>query len=196
MADAKQTIRRRIRAQRRELDLRTQAASADAVAATVLRWAEQLTPGVAAATVATDGELSPRPIVDELVQRGWKVAYPRIADDAMAFHLSEPAQMVEGELGLIEPPADAPVVDPTTLELVLVPLVAFDARCNRMGRGKAYYDRAFAFLGSRERPSRPVMIGLAHSLQRVASLPVEAHDVVLDAVVTPDRVYGSLISTA
>ncbi|TFJ83399.1 hypothetical protein NSK_005304 [Nannochloropsis salina CCMP1776] len=88
------------------------------------------------------------------------------------------------------PPSLSPSLPP--LDLVLVPGVAFDNKCNRLGHGKGYYDsflsRLFASHAAAGR-ARPMTIGLALEEQMVASVPVDTFDLPLDAVVTPDKVY-------
>ena len=68
-------------------------------------------------------------------------------------------------------------------DVLLVPLLAFDAGCNRLGYGAGYYDRTIAALpGIRT-------IGCAFSLQQVDAVPVMPHDVPLDAVVTETAIH-------
>jgi 5-formyltetrahydrofolate cyclo-ligase len=76
-----------------------------------------------------------------------------------------------------------------TLDLLLVPLVGFDARCNRLGMGGGYYDRTLGYLCHRRHWRRPYLIGVAHECQRVARLPASPWDVPLDLVVTEQRIY-------
>lgn len=193
ITDAKKELRRTARAARRAVDPEAQDLASSAVAASLHDWLGGLAPGIAAATLATDGEVSVAPVVTRLRALGWRIAYPRIADDAMTFHLvDDDGELILGRWDLLEPEADAPMVAPAELDLVLVPLVAFDAGCHRMGRGKAYYDRAFAFLRSRRRPASPMLVGVAHDVQETAAVPVASHDVRLDAVVTPTTVHGEL----
>lgn len=71
------------------------------------------------------------------------------------------------------------------LDLVLLPLVGFDKRCNRLGMGAGFYDRALAKLHCRG----PFCIGVAYDFQRVEELPVDPWDVPLQAVVTERRIY-------
>src|SRR5690606_22657406 len=100
-----------------------------------------------------------------------------------------------GRYGILEPRLRAAAAPARALDLVLLPLVGFDARGNRMGMGKGFYDRTFAF---RRRPEsvagaegaargrgRPRLLGLAHDCQRVDALPAAPWDVPLDAVATP-----------
>ncbi len=69
------------------------------------------------------------------------------------------------------------------LDLILIPLVAFDKRGHRLGMGKGYYDRT---LGSVDRLSTPtpIYIGVGYAFQEVEALAPHSHDVRLDAVLT------------
>ena len=91
---------------------------------------------------------------------------PQSLDDNNKFHIGEPVG---------EP------VDPSCLELIIVPAVALDANRNRLGRGKGFYDR---LLGSTDCPT----IGVVCDFQLVDEVPVEPHDRPLDCVVTSDTV--------
>ncbi len=89
----------------------------------------------------------------------------------------------EGPFGIPEP-ADGHPRPLSNHDVVLAPLVAFDASGHRLGQGGGFYDRAMASRAG----SRPVMIGIAHAFQQVESVPVEPWDVPLDAVVTEESV--------
>ena len=84
--------------------------------------------------------------------------------------------------------SDDEMLQPRGLDLVLAPLVVFDADCNRIGMGGGFYDRSFAF---RKRPDRhsPVLIGVAHEVQKVDRLVPQDWDVQLDKIVTDQAVY-------
>jgi 5-formyltetrahydrofolate cyclo-ligase len=88
--------------------------------------------------------------------------------------------LVVGAFQVREPVAGCPVVAMNRLDLALVPGLAFDARGHRLGRGKGFYDRLLAGF-----PGRTV--GVAFDFQVVAQVPVEPHDIALNAVVTPTR---------
>ena len=72
---------------------------------------------------------------------------------------------------------------------LLVPLVAFDARGNRLGMGGGYYDRTLAYLRDRSHWRRPRIFGLAHALQRVDALPKNAWDIPVDGVITEREMH-------
>jgi 5-formyltetrahydrofolate cyclo-ligase len=76
---------------------------------------------------------------------------------------------------------------PAQLDLVILPLVVFDQEGHRLGMGKGFYDRAFAFRCQTQ--GKPFLLGLAHECQLAGQLlPVAAWDVDLDAVATVARV--------
>lgn len=78
---------------------------------------------------------------------------------------------------------------PIALDVVLTPLVAFDANANRLGMGGGYYDRTFSFLRRRTTWSRPHLIGLAYEFQRVPKLTPSSWDVPLVMVATESSLY-------
>ena len=79
-------------------------------------------------------------------------------------------------------PAQTEIFPTEKLDLVLVPLVAFDSHGHRLGMGGGYYDRTFSFL--LKKPKTPYFVGLAYQLQATGQLPTEPWDVHLQAVIT------------
>ena len=91
---------------------------------------------------------------------------------------------------LPEPDVDeAEMLAPEELDLVLVPLVVFDSERNRIGMGGGFYDRSFSFRKNPE-STTPVLIGVAHELQKVDQIIPQAWDVRLDMIVTDQAVYS------
>lgn len=155
-----------------------------------LMLAEHAAPHLAGASVVSgyvsDGEeVDPLPLLFRALDRGCTVALPRIAgrSEPMTFHRWFPGDdLIPGPLGLLQPRADAEIVDP---DLILTPLLGFDAGLNRLGQGAGFYDRAFAARPDARR------IGLGWSVQRVDSLPVDDWDVPLHGVATEQRWYAA-----
>lgn len=83
------------------------------------------------------------------------------------------------ELGAfhIEEPVGDEITDPSCIELIIVPAVAYDRKGNRLGRGKGFYDRLLA-------TSKAVKIGVGYDFQLVEEIPVEPHDIGMDYVIT------------
>jgi 5-formyltetrahydrofolate cyclo-ligase len=93
---------------------------------------------------------------------------------------------------ILEPVNINEQIAPDALDLVIVPLLAFDAEGHRLGTGGGYYDRTFA--GLREKSDkRPQFIGLAYKAQQAEALPADPWDIALDGVVTEE---GFLICTS
>lgn len=93
------------------------------------------------------------------------------------------APLVANRYGIPEPDvAEQALLHPTELALAVVPLVAFDRACHRLGMGGGWYDRSFAF--RHERAAPPFLVGAAFALQGVDRLEAAAWDVALDAVCT------------
>lgn len=99
--------------------------------------------------------------------------------------------LLNNRFGIPEPDLHhSPPVSLRSIDLVLMPLVGFDAELNRMGMGGGFYDRTFAFLQRAGEWRRPRLVGVAHECQRVAALDKRPWDVPLDMVVTESGIYG------
>ena len=150
--------------------------------------------GDVACFLSSDGEVDTRPLIEACWSAGKQVWLPVVGPRrSLAFaHYQSRTRLIENRLGISEPdPAEAAWIPTERLDCVLTPLVAFDDRCNRVGMGGGYYDRAFAFVVRRpERPPRPLLVGIAHELQRVDRLQQQTWDVPLDLVATPVRIYS------
>lgn len=87
--------------------------------------------------------------------------------------------------GIVEPKGGK-AASPASLDLVVVPGVAFDASGRRLGRGAGFYDRFLSAYRS-SRPAGGAALGLCFDMQVVDRVPAEAHDEPLDGVVTELR---------
>ena len=120
-------------------------------------------------------------------ERGHPLALPRFAarEAVMEFaaHTDpfDESDLVDGPFAIRQPSRDAEAVVP---QVLFMPLLGFTPRGERLGQGGGHYDRWLA-----EHPET-IRIGLAWDGQLLDELPVEPHDVPLDAVVTPTRLYG------
>jgi 5-formyltetrahydrofolate cyclo-ligase len=153
-----------------------------------------LRPGLkVAAYVAVRNEADLAPLIARALRLKCQVYLPRVVNlkaGRMEFLRFEGLRHLRrNALGLLEPESSAPRIAPRELDLVFVPLAAFDSHGNRLGTGGGFYDRHFAFLGSRRHWRRPRLIGVAYEIQRVPSVPTEPWDIVMDAVMTERRLY-------
>lgn len=177
VADEKRALRVAMEATR----ARAAAEVPDAAEAVARRYEVAGTARVVAGTLPMRSELDPRPLMRRLEAMGARLALPRTPrrGEPLTFHRWDSAtSLVGGRFGVTEPAADTPVVTP---DVVLVPLLAFDRSGARLGYGGGFYDLTLAAL-RRAGPVRAV--GLAYAAQEVERVPVEPHDVRLDAIVT------------
>ena len=135
---------------------------------------------VVAGYLAIGAELDPAPLLVRLKSIGATIVLPRVeTDGAMTFRDADPKWLEAGPYKLTQPSTAAPEIRPS---LMLAPLMAFDARGNRLGYGKGHYDRAIVALRS---TGRVFYLGLAYAAQQADVVPAEKHDVPLDWVETP-----------
>lgn len=119
--------------------------------------------------------------LQELYQdKSYQWAFPRIDGDSLVFCLPHDENSFRtNQFGIEEPRAEASQELPLAqVEALLIPAVAFDRKCRRLGRGKGYYDRILENFNG-------LKVGVASTLQIAeADLPTEPHDVAMDLVVT------------
>jgi 5-formyltetrahydrofolate cyclo-ligase len=140
--------------------------------------------GAIAGYVPIGSEIDPRPALSALAAAGARLVLPVAAarGDRLLFRNWSPGDpLVPGPFGTLNPVPGAPMTDP---DVLLIPLLAFDATGHRLGYGAGYYDRTLAVLRS---AGTILAIGLAYDAQEVPPLPSESHDQRLDMVVTDRR---------
>lgn len=140
--------------------------------------------------VGLPDEVQTLPFLSHLREDGRQIVVPFCQGRELGlFRLEDPDELVPQTLGILEPRPELRAlgdraVAPAALDLVLVPGVAFDRRCGRLGHGKGYYDRLLALL----RPDT-LCLALAFECQVLAEVPVLPHDVRMDRVLTEDSQY-------
>ncbi len=191
---AKAELRKQLRAKRARLPREAQRRAAQRVAAHLAATREFRASRRIACYLPSDGELDPSPIIERIWRMG-KTAYlpvlSRRPRDRLWFAPAAPGmELRPNRYGIPEPHVPPRArVRADQLDLVLLPLVAFDGKGNRLGRGVGFYDRSLAFRHERRFLCKPHLLGLAHEFQRVPSLPVDPWDVPLDGIVTEQGVY-------
>lgn len=142
--------------------------------------------GVVAGYWPMRSEADPRPIMEELASRGFSLALPAIVEGRIQFRRWQPYEtLVPGGFGTLVPLPEAEVIEP---DILIVPLLAFDRNCYRLGYGKGHYDTAIAGLDGR--PGLAT-IGMAYAGQEINAVPTEPHDKRLDLIVTQGGVIES-----
>ncbi len=125
--------------------------------------------------------------IERALEEGKRVAVPRVVDEQqsiMQFYvLDDLLKIAKGYKGILEPKEELKIAEISDCDMLLVPCVAFDNQCNRLGYGKGFYDR---YLGS-----YPKLIGktilVAYDLQEVIEIPTEKTDIKIKRIITESR---------
>ena len=141
-------------------------------------------------------EVDIRPLIDQLVAEGHTVLLPKVtSDETMELRrYTSRADLQEGAFHIMEPIGEV-FDDYDSIDVALVPGMAFDAAGHRLGRGKGYYDRFLSSLlthhsslitshSSLITSHSSLLIGVCFPFQRVAEVPFEPHDVPMDEIVS------------
>jgi 5-formyltetrahydrofolate cyclo-ligase len=188
-------LRQHLRAQRRALDGKQQHLAAVALATRLAKQPFYHRAACIAAYLPNDGEISPIPLLHAAQRSGKRIYLPLLQGQSLQFVRYRPGltPLHRNRLGILEPyPRKSGFIAPERIDLVLLPLVAFDVDGNRLGMGGGFYDRTFAFKRNRPQSTRPLLVGTAHQLQKCAeSLTVNQWDIPMDAVATDRALYAA-----
>ena len=189
---SRQSLRREIRLKRQTLSPNQQSTAATALANILIHSPHFTQSQHIAVYLANDGEISPYRVIEAAWAEGKQVYLPVIqaagnegAEKGMVFcRFSSDTPLQRNVYGIEEPVfALSESIKAEDLDLVLLPLVAFDRHGGRLGMGGGYYDRAFEFKADQTQLS-PCLLGLAHHCQEVDRLALAAWDIPLAAVAT------------
>ena len=188
-ASEKKLLRQHMRAQRRQLEPLAQLQAANAVLTHALSRSWFASGTRVAAYWAAGSELSLKPLLAVLLARGVFVYLPHVGSDGnmqfLRYHGE--ASLALGKHGIFAPVFDADhLSSASNLDLILLPLLAFDMRGHRLGQGGGYYDRYLQTLDA----ATPLRVGIAFHFQKVDCVPAEPFDEVLHAVITERGVMG------
>jgi 5-formyltetrahydrofolate cyclo-ligase len=183
--------RRNLRALQRSarfaLSAAARIAAADALVSNLERLPEFLTDARVAGYWAVAGELPLHAACARLRARGQGYYLPIVTQaNTLRFASWQMGDAVQANrYGIPEPQCDErDLLSPDALDLVLLPLLGFDRRGNRLGSGGGYYDRSFAFSRDQPRPARPLLVGIGYHFQELPALAPEPWDIPLDFIAT------------
>jgi 5-formyltetrahydrofolate cyclo-ligase len=179
----KRALRREVLADRDALPDAERAARSEAIAARLLDLDEVAGAGAALAFWSFGSEVDTTPLLDGLRSRGTRVALPRTRDgDIVPVVWTPGSSMTQTSFGAREP-VDGQVLEDRELDLIVVPGVAFDRSCRRVGYGGGFYDRLLA-----RTDEGAAAVAIAFSMQVVDEVPSGPLDRTVDAIVTEDDV--------
>ena len=110
-----------------------------------------------------------------------KIVLPLVSGDDLLMKEYDPEKICSGYCSIPEPTADALDVDVKDIDFAVIPGVAFDRQCNRLGRGRGFYDRLLSGV-------KCPVYGISYDFQLVDQVPLEPFDKPLDGLVLPDEV--------
>jgi 5-formyltetrahydrofolate cyclo-ligase len=191
-------LRRELREKRRAIPAPQRIAAAQSLAQRLLTLPTAPHAGHVAGYWAMDGEIALHAWQLQLPP-GLIYCLPVLIDDGLlAFAPWRPGEpLATNRFGIPEPDVAPEVrLSPDVMAMVVVPLVGFDTRCQRLGMGGGWYDRSFAASHLADDASgkrgQPLLVGAAFAVQQVDRLPAQAWDVALDVVCTEtDTFYGT-----
>jgi len=186
----RQDIRKHVRNLRREISDEQQQLAAVQAADHALNFAPIQQAQHIALFLSVDGEINTRPLIAKLWQRKQQVYLPVLhpfsAGQLLFLRYDENTELKINRLRIPEPSLDIRNLLPLSeLDVLMVPLVAFDAGGQRLGMGGGFYDRTLQ--NWQQHGFMP--IGLAHDCQQVDTLPVEQWDIPLPALITPSKIW-------
>lgn len=111
-----------------------------------------------------------------------RVVLPVVVGDDLVIKEYIPSNLKVGYMNILEP-AQEETVNPQEIDLAIVPGIAFDSKCNRLGRGKGYYDRLLP-------KTNCTKIGICYNFQLVDNIPADSNDIPMDIVITDCNEYS------
>ncbi|UYK97359.1 5-formyltetrahydrofolate cyclo-ligase [Pantoea stewartii] len=186
----RQDIRQHVRDLRRALTPEQQHTAAEQLAEHAINFAPVSDAQNVALFLSVDGEINTRPLIAKLWQQNKRVYLPVLhpfsAGHLLFLRYTPETPLSPNKLRIPEPPLDIRhMVTLDELDVMMVPLVAFDRSGQRLGMGGGFYDRTLQ--NWKQHAFLPV--GIAHDCQLVDSLPVAAWDIPLPAVLTPSTLW-------
>jgi len=174
--DEKNKIRQQVRELKSQITVIQKQNYADTVFQKIESFPEFLSANTILIYWSTPGELPTKKMIEKWCSAK-EILLPSVqGDDIIVKRYSSKNKMKQGNAGIWEP--ESADIFEGSVDLVIVPGVAFDLKKNRLGRGKGYYDR---FLLN----SKALKWGVGFDFQLLNSIPVSTNDVAMDKIITP-----------
>ena len=193
MAKQLQKLRKEVKQQRSLLPDEEVANNSRDIAARFWRLPSTQRINNLAVYLSVNGEVDCQDIIQEGWSRKKRIFAPVLSGKRLVFAPLKPGtKLLPNSYGILEPVYQKQdLVDPRRLDAAVFPLLLFDDKLNRVGMGAGYYDRTFAFSKQRHKLRHPLLIGVAHSFQRVRELAPAPWDVQLHLAITEKECFGS-----
>lgn len=137
--------------------------------------------------MAVNNEVCLNQVWKHAQQNQKKCYFPKVCEENMhflpGFNLD---QFTTNKWGILEPDKSIQdAIDINELDIIILPLVAFDCKGNRIGMGKGFYDKAL------KNAIKPALIGAAYDFQKFTKINAETWDIKLDIIATENAIYYS-----
>lgn len=199
MSDDRAILRARMSVRRNELGARQRVEAAAGVLHSLETLPEFMTDANVAGYWAVRGELPLNLAVASLKRRDQHYFLPTLGE-ARQLHFAEYRENTElqaNRFGIPEPATAAGKQRRAQdMHVILLPLLAFDRRGQRLGTGGGWYDTTLAFLRDAARPTRPLLVGVGYAFQEVEAMPAESWDVPLDYIATDEELIACTVGTS
>lgn len=191
--DTRQSSRKKLQQQRAKITFDEQKKVSAIIAEHLTHHPLFLQSHTIASYIATQQEIDPSVLIQKAWQNNQTCYLPLLQKSQLIFCEYQPQTILKkNQFKIPEPPLSSNAcIAPENIDLVLVPLVGFTEKGQRLGMGAGFYDRSFAFLLNSPRPARPFLLGLAYEWQKLASFAEKSWDVPLNAVITEKQIYYS-----
>ncbi len=182
LTNLRSQLRQSMRLKRQSLTAGQQTQAAESIIPQALSLIESYQASHIAFYLPFNGEISPIPLMEQLLQQGKKLYLPLLhpftSGQLLFVNYNCKTILKFNRLGIQEPILDVRNILPLQeLEMIFTPLVACDKAGNRLGMGGGFYDRTLA------QAPHLISVGLAHECQQVEQLPIESWDMPLDHII-------------
>ena len=182
--EEKQQLRRTMRALESGLSARYKEESSRAIAGHLLAMPEYQEAGTVFCFVGTDREIDTRPILEDILAAGKRLCVPLCTGKGIMElrQVTDLRQLVPGAYGILEPPADSPLVSVDEVDFAVLPCLTCNHLGQRMGQGGGYYDRFLSHY-------RGGTVLLCREKLVREEIPLEPHDYPVPWVLTERGLY-------
>lgn len=171
----KAKIRKKMIRARLDLDSETYTSKSNFIVSKLKQNIDFITAKTIGIYVSFNNEVYTLDLINEMLKNK-RVCVPKTKQTVMEFYeISSLQELKKGNYGILEPNNNQ-LVSKQEIDLLIVPLVAYDSKNNRLGYGGGFYDRYLKNYHGK-------VIGLAFNLQKVDYLPIESFDLPLETII-------------
>ncbi|MBZ9688757.1 5-formyltetrahydrofolate cyclo-ligase [Clostridium estertheticum] len=188
----KDNLRKNMLHQRKNMKMENVSVFSNRIIETIMKLQEFINCKNIMLYLSFDNEVNTYTLAKWCLDNGKKVIVPyciKETREIIPFEINNLTNdLTKSSFGIMEPKHNLlKKADIEDIDLIIVPGVAFDEHCNRLGFGAGYYDR---FLPKREKNTS--IIGISYDYQVINKIPTDVYDVPLDLIITEKRIISRL----